>query len=158
LYDSAGTYREGVNQIIRFVLQSPSFLYVVEHGTPESNRPGVFALDDYEIATPLSLLFCQTPPHTALISAAAAGHLRSAAGAVGTAKRVVDLPCARPTIQHFYDQWLNLISVPALTPDPVKFPAFNAQVRAGLQREDQMFFDEMTWASSAKLGDLFRAS
>jgi hypothetical protein len=158
LYDSAGTYRDGVDQIIRFVVQSPSFLYAIERGTPEPNRPGVLALDDHSIASRLSLLFCETPPDATLMAAAAAGELRRPSGIAAQAERLFNLPCARQTIQHFYDQWLNLISVPALTPDPVKFPTFNAEIRAGLQREDQMFFDQMTWANKATLGELFRAN
>jgi hypothetical protein len=157
LYDGAGTYRGGVEQIIRFVLQSPSFLYVLEPGTPDASHPGVFALGDFEIATRLSLLFCETPPDAALMTAAASGQLRQPAGIAAQAERLFNLPCARKTIQHFYDQWLNLISVPALTPDPVKFPSFNAEVRAGMQREDEMFFDEMTWTNRSTLGNLFRA-
>jgi hypothetical protein len=158
LYDAAGTYRDGVDQIIRFVVESPSFLYAIEHGTPEAKRPGVIALDDYSIASRLSLLFCETPPDATLMAAAASGELRQPTGISAQAERLFNLPCARQTIQHFYDQWLNLISVPALTPDPVKFPGFNAQVRAGMQHEDEMFFDEMTWNNRATLGDLYRAS
>jgi hypothetical protein len=157
LYDAAGTYRDGVDQIIRFVVQSPSLLYAIEHGTPEPNRAGVVALDDFSIASRLSLLFCETPPDPTLMAAAASGELRKPAGISAQAERLFNLPCARQTVQHFYDQWLNLISVPALTPDPLKFPGFNAQVRAGMQSEDQKFFDEMTWANRASLGDLFRA-
>src|SRR5450432_1996433 len=92
------------------------------------------------------------------MGAAATGQLQHPAGISAQAERLFNLPCARQTIQHFYDQWLNLISVPALTPDPVKFPNFNAQVRAGMQREDQMFFDQLTWTNKATLGDLFRAN
>jgi hypothetical protein len=157
LYDAAGTYRDGINQLIRFVLQSPSFLYVIEEGTPDDQHPGTVKLNDYEIATRLSLLFCETLPDAALMTAATNGELQDPAAVKAQAERLFNLPCAHTTIQHFYAQWLNLISVPALMPDPATYPNFNAKVRSGMQTEDQTFFEQMTWNNNASLADLFRA-
>jgi hypothetical protein len=157
LYDGAGTYRDGVDQIIRFVLQSPSFLYVVETGTPDPGRPGVVALTDYEIATRLSLLFCETLPDPPLLDAAAAGQLHEPAQIAAQAERLFGSSCAHQTMQDFYFQWLDLITVPALTPDPKAFPKFSEQVRDGMELEDKTFFDTMTFANGATLSDLFRA-
>src|SRR5262249_17631970 len=58
LFDGGATPREGLDQIIRFILQSPSFIYVIEQGTPVSGQPGIYALNDYEIASRLSFLSC----------------------------------------------------------------------------------------------------
>jgi hypothetical protein len=157
LYDGAGTYRDGINQLIRFVLQSPAFLYLIEQGTPVPGRSGLFALNDYEIATRLSLLICETLPDATLMQAAAAGALHQPDQITAQANRLFDLPCARTTVQRFYAEWLELTAVPGLNPDPMAFPAWNAQVRDAMVREDQTFLDQMTWAEGATLGDLFRA-
>jgi hypothetical protein len=91
------------------------------------------------------------------MAAAAKGDLQDPAKVMAQAERLFNLPCAHTTVQHFYAQWLNLISVPALAPNTNTYPAFNADVRTGMQVEDQTFFDQMTFANNATLADLFHA-
>ena len=88
LFDKAATPRDGVNNVIRFILQSPSFIYVLERGTPVSGQPGVVALDDFEIAMRLSLLACETVPDATLLAAADAGQLHTPDQIAAQAKRV----------------------------------------------------------------------
>lgn len=52
-------------------------MYRVEQGTPVEGEPGVYALDDFEIATRLSYLVWGTTPSDALLDAAEAGELHT---------------------------------------------------------------------------------
>ncbi len=64
LAKSMGDFDGGTRLVVNAMLQSPNFLYRFEVGT--SDKPGHYALDDYEIATELSYLLWQTMPDDAL--------------------------------------------------------------------------------------------
>src|SRR5205085_48314 len=49
-----GDFYTGVDSFVRTILQDPQFLYRVEIGDPVDGEPGVFKLNDFEIATRLS--------------------------------------------------------------------------------------------------------
>ena len=69
--------RPAANLVLQALLQSPHFLYRTELGTQVVN--GRIPLSDYEIAAKLSLALTNTLPDDALLAAAAAGELHSAA-------------------------------------------------------------------------------
>jgi hypothetical protein len=158
LFDGGATPREGMDQIIRFILQSPSFIYVIEQGTPVSGQPGIYALGDYEIAARLSFLACETVPDQPLLDAAAAGQLHEPAQIADQATRLFAQPCAHQMTNRFLTQWLKLDRMATIMPDTATFPQFTSDVRAAMMDEDQRFLEDVVWTSSGTVSTLFTAN
>jgi len=158
LFDGGATPREGIDQIIRFLLQSPSFIYVIERGTAVAGQPGTYALNDYEIATRLSMLACETVPDDALLTAAAAGQVHQPDQIAAQTTRLFAQPCAHQVTGRFFTQWLKLDRMATIMPDTTAFPQFTADVRAAMVQEDQLFLEDLVWTSAAPLSGLFTAT
>lgn len=158
LFDGGATPREGLDQIIRFILQSPSFIYVIEQGTAVPGQPGIYALNDYEIATRLSMLACETVPDDTLLAAAAAGQVHEPAQIAAQADRLFAQPCAHNVTNRFFTQWLKLDRMATIAPDTTAFPEFTPDVRAAMIDEDQRFLDDLVWTGGGPLSTLFTAT
>ena len=158
LFDGGATPREGIDQIIRFMLQSPSFIYVIERGTAVPGLSGIYALNDYEIATRLSMLACETIPDATLLSAAAAGQVHDPAQIAAQADRLFAQPCAHNVTNRFLTQWLKLDRMTTIMPDTTAFPEFTPDVRAAMIDEDQRFLDDLVWTGGGPLSTLFTAT
>jgi hypothetical protein len=158
LFDGGATPREGIDQILRFMIQSPSFVYVIERGTPVSGQQGIYALTDYEIASRLSFLSCETVPDQPLLDAAAAGALHEPAQIATQAERLFAQPCAHKMTNRFLTQWLKLDRMATIMPDTATFPQFTADVRAAMMDEDQRFVEDVVWNGGGTLATLFTAN
>jgi len=80
-----GGYRSGVELVIQRMLQSPFFVYRVEHGDPATLKDGVVRLTGHEQAARLSYFLWNTTPDDALFADAEAGKLATAEGVVEVA-------------------------------------------------------------------------
>jgi hypothetical protein len=92
------------------LLQSPQFLYRLEHGAADAPA-AAFALTPYELASRLSFLVWDTVPDDALLAAAAQGTLSTDAGLRAEAERLLADPKANAVGVRF---WRELIQIPAL--------------------------------------------
>jgi hypothetical protein len=104
------------------MLQSPQFLYRIEL-VPEDAEPGdVVAISDAEMASRLSYFLAATTPDDALLDAAEAGELRTAAQIEDHARRLLESDGARLSVRHFHRQWLALSALESVTKDPTLYP------------------------------------
>jgi hypothetical protein len=149
--DGASSFR----MLLQGILANPNFLYLIESGTQQA--PGVFALDDHEVAARLSFALCEQPPDDVLRSAAAAGELRTADEREAQARRLLLLPCARETVRRFLVHWLHMEGLPYINKSPEAFPAWSDDVRAGLVVERDRYLDLLFWDEEADLSLLFTA-
>lgn len=136
----------GVKLVIRVLLQLPEFLYRVELGTPESGRPGVFRLTQYEIATRLSYFLHGTTPPDWLLDAAGSGQLGSTQGVRTAAERLMGEARAQGRVQRFHALWLGYTRLPQT---PALAAAMQAESDALVKKV--IFDDRRTWF------DLFNA-
>jgi hypothetical protein len=130
-----GDFYEGVDVVLRTLLQHPSFVYRVEIGTP-TGEPGVFLLDDHEVATRLSFLLWGSTPDALLLDDAEAGRLSDPAGVQAAAERLLADDRARDRMDRFHAMWLGYYTLPH---PPELTEAFRAETRALL---DRVVFDE----------------
>src|SRR5204863_7864594 len=77
------------------------FLYRVEVGTPVDGRPGVFRLDDWEIASRLSYFLWGSMPDDGLLDAAEKKELSSVEQRRAAITRMMGEPKARERILRF---------------------------------------------------------
>jgi hypothetical protein len=124
--DVAGTTpvdRAAVADVIATILDSPRFLYRVEHGTAAAPAPAAASpLSAYELAARLSYQFWQEPPDDLLWNAAADGSLLTVAGFDAALDHVITSPRMADVLDEFVTEWLRLDELPsleALRADPV---------------------------------------
>lgn len=104
-----------VQLVLRSMLQDPEVLYRIEVGTP-TGEPGIFALDDYAIASRLSFLLWGSGPDAELLDRAQQGELKSPNERAAAAARLLDDPRARAQLERFHSMWLGYRAIPA-TPE-----------------------------------------
>lgn len=107
-----GDFNTGVELVIRAVLQHPEFLYRIERGTPVADKPGVLALNDYEIATRLSYFLWGSTPPDFLLDAAKADQLSTTEQIRAAAERLLEDPRALARVQRFHMMWLGYETLP----------------------------------------------
>ncbi|QSQ28309.1 DUF1592 domain-containing protein [Pyxidicoccus parkwayensis] len=112
--------RAAVADVITALLNSPWFLYRVEHGTNASQS--VSPLSAFELASRLSYQFWQVPPDDELWAAAVNGSLLTESGFATQLDRMLKSPQLQGSLNEFVNEWLRLEELPslvALRNDPV---------------------------------------
>ncbi len=147
------TFDAGVATVIEGLLQSPDFLYRIEFGTPDPERPELRRPTGDEMATRLSYLLWGTMPNEDLRMAAQAGELSTKEGVRAHAERMLEDPRSRATVRYFFDNLLPISSLADLERNAESFPTFSRTIGSLLHQETQRFleheiFEENgTWAS-----------
>ena len=155
----AGTFEAGIGLLVEAMLQSPGFLLRVERGAAVD---GVVPLDGYERATRVAYALWGAGPDDALLDAAAAGDLDTAAGVRQQALRMVgpefDVQVAA-MLRGAHADWLGMAGAYAqfwsnTQRDPALFPEFYPGIDAEL-REEVLRFTEAVALSDGAFGALF---
>lgn len=133
-----GGARRALEHTIEALLQSPQFLYRLEHGVPEPGA-AMLRLSDYEVASRLSYFLWQSMPDDALFAAAARGELRTREQVAEQARRMVSDPRATRAVQDFHRQWLSLDRLMKENKDPKLYPAWNDTLRDAMREESDRF-------------------
>ena len=124
------TYEDGVELVIRAVLQSAGFLYLTELGAVAeagaAPPPGsAIPLTQYELASALSYAMTGGPPDQALLDAAASGSLASAQARRGEAQRLRrDHPESRDQLVRTLREWLELDRIEFTAKDIAYYPTY----------------------------------
>ncbi len=149
--DTGGNFNAGVEAVIATVLQMPEFLYRFELS------PAAIPLDGYDMATRLSYLLWNSGPDDALLAAAQAGKLQSAADIAAQVTRMLAMPRAHEMVLRFHDQWLQVAGVGSLEKDPMQYPKFSPGVATAMQQELRSLVDAVVFQGDGKIGGLFTA-
>jgi hypothetical protein len=138
-------FYEGVDVVLRTLLQHPQFVYRVELGTP-TEEEGVFRLDDFEVATRLSYFLWGSTPSDELLDLAEAGALETVDDVRAAAELLLEDDRARDRIDRFHAMWLGYYELPH---SPEMTTAMREETRALL--EDVIFDNPRSYL------DVFRA-
>lgn len=136
-------FEAGVQMALERLLSSPKFLFRIEHD-PESVAPGsVYALPDPALASRLSFFLWSSLPDDELLDLARAGALSDAQVLEQQVARMLADPKAHALVDNFAGQWLYLRNLDSFIPNTVDFPNFDDNLRQGLRRETELFFDSI---------------
>ena len=128
MHVAAGSVEEAILLTVAAVLQSPRFLFRIEHGDPSRAVGAAVPLTDFEMASRLSYFLWDSLPDDALLEAAEAGALRTADQIEAHARRLLKDDRARSMVVHFHDQLLELPAVLGISPARRVFgPAFGLE-------------------------------
>jgi hypothetical protein len=135
---AGGDLPSQVGALVSAALTSPYFLFRVEFDN--ANEPSqAHALNGYELATRLSYFVWRSTPDDALLASAKAGTLVDDEELTSQLSRMLADDKAQSLVQNFAERWLLINKLAEVQPDAATFPAFNAQVRASMLAETDMF-------------------
>lgn len=138
-----GGFDKGIESALTLILSSPKFLYRTEE-VPNTAAPGaVFPISDLELASRLSFFLWSQGPDQELLDAAISGKLRTPAVLEKQMKRMLADPKSHALAENFAFQWLNLRAVREFAPDPIIFPNFDENLKAGFVRELDLFIQSI---------------
>jgi mono/diheme cytochrome c family protein len=142
----AGSFDQGVEQVVAAVLGSPEFLYRSINGaralastTAAKAADADVPLSNLELASRLSFFLWNTQPDEALLKLASMGQLTKPGVLDAQVRRMLVDPKASSLVTSFAMKWLNLDDLDAVKPDPALFRGFNEQLRHDFEREAQDF-------------------
>lgn len=148
LFDSARTswgFSKAVELSVRGVLKTPQFLYRLELGTAEPERPGSLRLTGHELASRLSYLFWDSIPDAELTRAASSGELDTDAGIELQARRMLDDPRTRTALATFHGQWLRFEKMRDLKKSSADYPKYRDATAAALRASAEQYVSYLFW-------------
>ncbi|BBC73848.1 conserved hypothetical protein [Altererythrobacter sp. B11] len=133
-------FERGIEAAVEAILVSPQFLFVLESDPADAGPGSVSRINDFELATRLSLFLWSSIPDEELLDIAEAGRLRQPEVLDGQIDRMLADPRAEALTRNFAGQWLYLRNLDQQRPDVAVFPDFDNRLRAAMASETEMFF------------------
>jgi hypothetical protein len=146
LYDRSAQrgdpYEERMKLALKGVLVSPDFLFKIEG---RQDKPGIYPVGQYEMATRLSYFFWSTMPDEELLRLAAQGQLQSPKVLAEQVDRMLDDPRSSAFTTSFIGQWLGTQDLGGrVVPLINTMQAFyNAESAADLREQPVMLFNRI---------------
>ena len=125
----------GLRYALSGILQSPHFLYRAELGVLSQSDGGRLKYTGFEMAARLAARLWNTLPDQALLDAAQAGTLDSAAGVREQAQRLVAAEKARGAVTAFVDDLYGIERLYRSIKDAALFPAWSDSLRDAMHEE-----------------------
>jgi hypothetical protein len=152
---SGGAYTDGIDAIVRAVLQSAGFLYSTEIGAVGSApAAGVVTLTPQEVASTLSFLITSGPPDDALSSSGAG--LMNADTREQQVRRMLGSPAGKSALVRVIREWLGIDQINQIAKDATVYPGF-AGAHNSIVSESLGFVDEVVNRSTGTLSELLGA-
>ena len=132
------SFESGIQLAVKAVLVSSRFLFRIER-----DQGAARALNGYELASRLSYFLWASMPDDALFAAAGDGSLLTPAGLSAHIRRMLADPKVNALATNFAGQWLELRNLDSVSPDPKRFPEWDADLREAMRRETLLFFSTL---------------
>jgi hypothetical protein len=143
----------GLATAISGILQSPNFLYRVEHAIPDLEL-GRIRFDGPSMATRLAFLFTGSTPEDWLLDAAAAGELDTAEGIRAAAEQLLAQGDSTAFMSEFFIELTELWQVLELERSAEQFPGVD-DLRASMLEETRRFVRDVVLAPQADVRSFF---
>jgi hypothetical protein len=132
----ADDFLAGASLVIEAMLQSPHFLFRIEHGPGDQS---------FKVASRLSYLLWDTMPTDDMMQAAARDELATRESTEAMARRMLDDPRAALALDEFLAQWMRFDRVLGATRDRRRYREFNAEMAAAMTEETRQLFRHLVW-------------
>ena len=140
-YTGGENFQTSIKLALEAVLVSPQFLFRGELQPDPNNPKSVHAVDEFALATRLSYFLWSSMPDEELFAQAQLGTLRKNLDA--QVKRMLKDPKSHALVENFAGQWLQIRNLSQASPAREKYPKFDDQLREAMQRETEMFFENI---------------
>jgi len=137
------------------LLASPKFIFRVERGEPDPQRPGAERLDAYSLATRISFLLWDAPPDEPLLDAAAAGDLDDHARLEAQIDRMMASPRFEQGVRSFFSDMFGYEHFAGLTKDQAIYPKFSSALAKDAQEQALRTIVDLLVTRKGDYRDLF---
>ena len=141
------SYAGGVSLVIEAVVQSPSFIYMAELGTPSGTQ---FTLTGYEIAARLGIFLRDGLPDQALWEAAKSGKLDTEEGLASEVDRLLEDSAVRENLSEMFSRFFQLGLIPTLERSEPDFP----ELAEAMHAEAEQLVTRVLWENTGTLSEL----
>jgi mono/diheme cytochrome c family protein len=138
-----GSFDNGIEAALQFILASPEFLFRIEPDPPKLAANAVYRIDDFALASRLSFFLWSSIPDETLLTVAAQGKLKDPSVLEQQVKRMLADKRSSAMIANFAEQWLFLRNLKNAVPDLEAFPDFDDNLRQAMKEETTLFFDSI---------------
>lgn len=138
LMASQPTLLSGAQLVLEAMLQSPNFLLRVENGADAANRP-------FEIASRLSYALWNSMPDATLLQAAGSGKLQTPEELEAHARRLLDDPRAKASLDEFVAEWLRFDQLLGAVKERSEFPNYTAELAYAMTEETRRLVADLVW-------------
>jgi hypothetical protein len=136
------------------LLQSPHFLFRVEVGEPDPSDASRRRYTGLEMASRISYFIWSSTPDDALLDAAAAGELDTAAGVRSQARRLLDDPRARTSLIQFFSEYFKLDRLEGITKSAELFPQMSPTMGDSMRQEVLLLIDDIAFERDGDLREM----
>ncbi|MEZ4458541.1 MAG: DUF1592 domain-containing protein [bacterium] len=150
-----GSFDEGAKFALAGLLQSPNFLYRIEYGEPDPERPGLRKLTGYEVASKLSYLIWGTVPSEYTLQLARDGKLSTPEQIRDEAERMLAAQQAREHMGDFWDEYLELTHLETQVKDSFVYPDFTPGLASEMRQETLKFMEYLVFDERADMREMF---
>lgn len=141
--ESRDGFEDGIRMGIQAMLASPYFMFRFEKEPANAVAGKDFRIDDFELASRLSFFLWSTIPDERLQSLATRKRLSDPVVFTAEVKRMLADPRAEAMSTRFAAQWLRLQDLEKVHPDAFLFPDFDLSLSQSMQRETELFFQDI---------------
>jgi hypothetical protein len=151
------TYQDGVEHVLRGMLQSGSFLYLTELGSGAVATGNPLTLTQFEIASELSYLLTAAPPDQKLLDKANQGTLTDPAIREQEARRLLSEDAgAKERAVRLLREWLGVDRITETSKDALVYKNWESS-KAAIVAESVDFPRRVVFESTGKLSELLAA-
>jgi hypothetical protein len=137
------TVDDGIEFALRFLLASPQFLVRAEREPADVRAGQTYRVTDLELASRLSFFLWSSFPDDELIDLASQRRLSQPRVLEQQVRRMLADPRSEALVANFAQQLLYLRNLPATSPDGIFYPNWDDELRQGLKRESELFFESI---------------
>lgn len=147
------TFDDSIGFALQAVLVSPDFLFRIDNADPERNLRKVsysgpnsenaVPVSDFALASRLSYFLWSTMPDEQLLNEAQHNRLHQPKVLRAEVQRMLRDPRSHALAENFAGQWLELRKLESVHPDHERFPQWDDYLRMSMQKETEMFFEDV---------------
>jgi uncharacterized protein DUF1592/uncharacterized protein DUF1588/uncharacterized protein DUF1587/uncharacterized protein DUF1595/uncharacterized protein DUF1585 len=138
LFQRETDFIKGAQITVEAMLQSPNFLFRLDQASDPKLKP-------YVTASRLSYALWDSMPDATLLELAAGGKLATPDDVEKTARRMLEDPRARRSLDEFVSQWLRFDRLLTASKDRRRYPNFNREAATAMTEEARVFIADLVW-------------
>jgi hypothetical protein len=138
LFQRETDFYQGAQLVVEAMLQSPHFLFRLDDTSNPQWKP-------YAAASRLSYALWDSMPDAALFESVARGVLSTPQGIETAARRMLNDPRARQSLDEFVAQWLRFDRLLTASKDRRRYPNFNRESAVAMTEEARSFIADLVW-------------
>jgi cytochrome c551/c552 len=141
--NEGGDFDHGIELALRRILADPQFVFRKEP-EPAGATPGKpYRISDLELASRLSFFLWSSIPDDELLTVASQNKLHEPAVLDQQVRRMLKDRRSDQLVINFAGQWLQLRALKTQSPVTAEFPDFDDNLRQAMQKETEMFVDNV---------------